>query len=336
MVRIEPIRFNTNGESQDLDLEDTRLVFEDWTKPHTWLLNKILTDGFEIIDQNEISTVVREATSEIYTDVSETSPRIINNIVERTAMNAARAARRAPVIITKDDVIILVSMVSGNLLLVSESKEEINNIISDFDSELSNISSVSADFGIEVKKIVQGQELVKEHISKIEGERLENEGADNGLEKQVFEDLTNEVTSCADTNVEIQFNEQIYSESFEFDVICHPTPNLLIMIEVKDAIYEEKEFDKSELVRKQDEKAGLLADKSKADRVEGFVVTRDLDEQKFSEFSQMADRSNVSLLKYDEGAFVEELSQIIKQHASRQALGTGPSPRSGGYIIGGK
>jgi len=327
MVRVEPVQLEISGQTSDLNTDNLRFRIEDWPPIGNWLLGKLFEDSdYEMIDNSRIQEVIREATTEVYNNVRDISPKMIDSIIDGTSRAASSAATGAPILISKNDVLILISDRPAHLFMISDNFNNIISIIEEWKDEMATIQRVAEDFGVDIGTVRFGEELVDKQIERISGERINEEeqsGFDDELEEFVYSSINEEITRCLDSNVELQFDEEILTDTFEYDVLCYPSPNLLIIVEAKDGSHENAELDKSDLVTRQKEKADVISDKANVARTECFVVTREINEQKFGEFSDLADRRDINLLKYSDGGFVDEISGIVHQFVSQEAMGPG-------------
>jgi len=256
----EPVYFSV-GMNTEIDESNIDQMFDGWSSVHNWIMSKIIDEDYTTVREKEVSEEVNDTLAKLYNEFGEISPEIVEMIRERLQYISSDIADSCPTVISKSEVLLLVSNNSGYIYLVSEEKENIDALIEEWEEKLGDISPIVSDFGVNIQGLMKDTELAERLLENINGKRIENEEGPDEFEKRVHEEIRENITRCTDINFDVQFEEDYLTETFEYDILCFPSPSRLIIVEVKDESHEDADLDKSDLVTDQREKKDLIEDK---------------------------------------------------------------------------
>lgn len=319
MVYIEPIQLeiSTAGEQLSPTLrDDEQLEVPGWPEIFNWALNKILNNSCKKISRKDINETIESSLENLYSPISD----VEKEFTEFLKRRAMRGIRRAPdtVVFYEDNVVILPSDHQGQLYIIGEYKQEVRSIISSFKERIANFSNIASDFGLEVK-ILSGNEFAESMSNLLDAEVVSREDFDNTAEEAVYSEITERLTKSIDSNITLRFGKDD-PEVFEYDLLLHAGENNRFVIEIKDASREEANLEKNDLIDTPRDKTNILKSGKETssfpyvnrERNEIFVIVKHMDEEKFKDQKQMAERREINLLRYEDGGYIEKLDEKFR------------------------
>ncbi|WP_347721538.1 hypothetical protein [Candidatus Nanohalococcus occultus] len=301
MERIEPVRISVEGDAKGLDIGSSEIQ-SNWPDTYNYVLDKLVGEGFEIIDQEKIADEWLEAVDEVFQEL----PEIASGIVEDVKPNAI-PIRTSTVLISNSNMIIIPGNSPGFLYILSESEDEIEDVVSSFEEKLEEVKQFVKDFGLNIQGLERQDELAQKITESFDAELIEREEAKNDFEEEVYEEIKTNLTSCLDTNIHLRFGEEENrQESFEYDILVNLSPKDQILVAVKDASHEDADLSKEDVIRGPNDKSEILG-------VDCIVLVKDLEEEKLDEYKPLAERRDISLIEYDKNQeYLKELETLMK------------------------
>ncbi|WEL19705.1 hypothetical protein SVXNc_0691 [Candidatus Nanohalococcus occultus] len=195
----------------------------------------------------------------------------------------------------------------GFLYILSESEDEIEDVVSSFEEKLEEVKQFVKDFGLNIQGLERQDELAQKITESFDAELIEREEAKNDFEEEVYEEIKTNLTSCLDTNIHLRFGEEENrQESFEYDILVNLSPKDQILVAVKDASHEDADLSKEDVIRGPNDKSEILG-------VDCIVLVKDLEEEKLDEYKPLAERRDISLIEYDKNQeYLKELETLMK------------------------
>lgn len=291
MTYIEPAQLAISTASENLNpmIEEDGTRVPNWPDPHNWAFNKIVDDSFDIIGKESIKDEFGNLLENVFEDVNA-----VDAGLERRARQIIEAGLdRGPtdrlMMLTKDNIVIYTSGASGLIFLVSDNKSAVDKEINSFDGKISNFSSVASDFGVDVD-LRTGEEFAKSMSNRLDSDVESRDDFDNQLEKDVYGDISNNITRSMDANITLKFGEDD-PEVFEYDILLHATPSKRIVIEVKDESHEDADLGKTKLIDRPRDKTNIIGSDERNqhspfrnnEQTESFVVVNDMDSNKLEQ-----------------------------------------------------
>jgi hypothetical protein len=328
-VRLE---VDTSGENTNPSSSDG-IELRRWPNIYAWVLNKIIDNNtsLEVIDYDLARDKMEEALKDIYKNVERIDPVVFEQKVKFNSRSFPRYLYRGTVIIN-DDVLILIADSKGDMFIISDNKTEVEQMINDLVSNVSNISEIASDFGLEID-LFHGEELAEELSSTLDADVVRREQFDNDLEIDIYNELRENITSSLDDNVVLRFGDDD-PEIFEYDILIHLNSSSRIVIEIKDASHDEANLGKSHLINKPRDKKDIIdAEESEreSERIplqtretfdtDCFVIVKGIDNDKFKQHKQKAERRGVNILRYDDdGTYLNEIEKTVKSVVTRESI----------------
>jgi hypothetical protein len=288
-------------------------------------LNRIISDEFEMIDGELIVGELQSTVEELYQDIEPIDPELTGQLIRSVMSQARRMSLDNGIVLHHSDLFILPSAIApGHMFLVSDGKDSVDNHISELNSRISEISEIASDFGLNIE-LLRGEGLAEALSSNFGSEVVEREDFDNEFEEVVYSDIENEITRCLDDNVVLRFGDED-PEIFECDIVIHLDPISRIIVEVKDESHDEANLGKSKLIDTPRDKSDIIRSEEDSTRTryrglpgrtesstECFVIVRGIDEDRFEQHKQKANRRDIRLLKYDdEKNYLESVEAAMK------------------------
>lgn len=322
MTYIEPVFLyaNSPGEGRGPHPENPLVTVDHWSDTFNWAFNKIIGEEFDIINTEAILDEIEETLDGVFSGLDEIDNDIYDRMISRVIRGFDRRGPSDLLILKKNDTAILTGEQPGVLFFISNSSDDIDEVLSELRGRLSNISNVASDFGVELD-LLHGERYAEQVSEWIDSDVIDREDFDNEFEELVHSNIVESFTRCIDDNVTLRFGEDD-PEIFEYDLILHVSRRSRILIEVKDESHEEADLGKTKLIDRPRDKTNIMEkDKDEVappfrdrERTETFVLVRELDQEKFKQHKRKAERRDISLLKYDEeGNYIDDISNTFKK-----------------------
>jgi hypothetical protein len=157
---------------------------------------------------------------------------------------------------------------------------------------------------------------------------IDREDPDN-LEMLVIDHIQSSVSPAIDTNVSMKFDFDGVTESSEYDILLHLSPDSRMYIECKDATHDAALLDKSDVITTPLENADRIRRYTaenpvlsrRSHRTEVVVIVRGMDDRRFSDLSQVGANRNVTLLKFDKkGNYTDAITEVTVKLAAEQSV----------------
>lgn len=329
MAHIEPavLKIEITGENVSLNMSNQNLESLRWPRPHIWTLNKLIDDGFEIVDGEIISSKIQSVVEGLYENIETIDSDVANLLVRSVMLRISGGRFDNGIVLYRSDVFILPSSRgSGHMFFISSDQANIDTLIDDMHSRIEDISEIASDFGLDIQ-LLSGEPLAEMLSEELDSEVIDRKDFDNEFEKQVYEDIEANLTRCLDDNVVLRFGKED-PEIFEYDIIIHLDGNARIILEVKDESHNEANLGKPKLIDTPRDKSDIIdSGETRPDtqqlpvsyrpRIENltecFVIVNEMDDPKFEQHKQQASRRDINIIKYDtEGNYIEKIENSMK------------------------
>jgi len=183
-----------------------------------------------------------------------------------------------------------------SMYILGNKREHVTKVIEDIKFRCEELNEVTADFGLELLKILTSrdyQEFLLERLEKIE--KTDYGNPKNDFEKEVIQTCEETTTSLL-SNLTIVFSEP--TESFEYDLFIGFGDELRVIIEPTD--YESLKTEIQDVkVGKDTLKSRVILgtlDKARRLKAESIVVVKGFPEKTFTDLKSLADSRGVSLM----------------------------------------
>lgn len=271
-----------------------------WSPSEIWFLSKIIEDKLNIIDPSSISERIEPLVIKEYERIKDIDDDIFMYIKNLIDVNVS-----APSLYLSENILGFFSSDPGLFMIISNSIDEIEPLVTSIKSSASELASITSDLGVTLTGIYSSIDYAR-NIIESKADSIKVGEYKNDFEKEIHDQIDGNITNSLISNVELTFSAS--AETHEYDNIICLGRSRLIQVSCKDysSVKEDAQTDSTTLKNKV-----IFQPKDKADLIDAecYVILRGFNEQLLREYKAFGSPRDVVIL--DESEYLEILKKNI-------------------------
>jgi hypothetical protein len=313
MEAIEPIRFTAEGPGINVDGSyDGSHIGGNWDETHNFLLNRVISDYFDIVDGEYYFDKFRDLIEE------ELEP--IQNVLGPDQEDIVTGPYRmpipgpAPVFLREDTIAVPHEDIQGVLYIISNNNREARSLRDNIVDDLKEAENTFAGAGIKNIGISTTQEFTQDMILFNQDVTEINTDDADEFEEEIF-DMVKPISEGFARNQIVNFGD--HPQNREYDLLFAPTPDNILHISLKNYAGVDEEPSKEDVISDPRDIASLLGADMTISVAHGIE-----DDEKMASFRREAElRDEIIICTKD--ACLSRVKSHIEDTMIPPLLGTG-------------